>query len=658
MFHKVLIANRGEIAVRIIKACKELGIATVALYTDADRSWSARHLADEAVNIGVGPASDSYLNIDKVIEAAKRTGSQAIHPGYGFLAEHAQFARRCEQEGLIFIGPSAEVIDLMGNKAKARERVADLGVPIIPGVNGSDLTDEELSSAAEDLGYPVMIKAVAGGGGMGIRVVHSISEFAAALSSVRHEAQAAFGDQRVLLEKYFPAVRHIEVQVLADGQGNAVHLFERECSVQRRRQKVIEEAPSGFVTEVLRKQLCDASLNIVNAVGYWGVGTVEFVVADNPEETAFYFLEMNTRLQVEHGVTEAVTGLDLVHLQIAVAEGRELPLCQADITLSGHAIECRLCAEAPAKGFQPVTGKVLAWSLPNTVHTRVDTGIREGTDISVYYDSLIAKLITTGSSRDQALRLMQSCLRQTCILGVDTNQHFLSRIVSDPVFIEARAATTYIEQNETVLLSPIAQVVCHELGVIGALASALEDTKRLKPGQGGAFHKTYDLVVNGIDLVVRLRHMGEGDYQVELGGQRYDVAVEMIADKEFDEFRVAINGFEKTYQIRTANQYLYIYIPGQGSFVLARATTLSEESLDDNSHGYTATMAGQVVAVLVNPGAEIKMGDKLIVIESMKMEHSVHANSAGIIKDIRVKEGIAVQAGALLLTLADKEDVP
>ncbi len=660
-FQKILIANRGEIAVRVIEACRDLGIATVALYTGADRTWLARELADEAVYIGAGPAADSYINFDKVIDAAKRTGADAIHPGYGFLAENAAFARRCEEEGIVFIGPSAEVIDLMGNKAKAKALVESLDVPVIPGLDAADLSDDDLRSAANDMGYPLMLKAVAGGGGMGIRIVNSVGEFADALASVRQEARSAFGDDRLLMEKYFPAVRHIEVQVLADAFGKVVHCYERECSVQRRRQKVIEEAPSAFVSERLREQLCTASARIAEAVGYRGVGTVEFVVVDNesvddPKDKnaadQFYFLEMNTRLQVEHGVTEAVTGLDLVRLQIAAAEGRPLPLQQTDIPLSGHAIECRLCAESPSKGFQPQTGTVQDWSVPHGDNLRVDTGIRAGTNVSVFYDSLLAKLIATGDTREQALRAMADCLPRTRILGLDTNQHFLSRILADAVFIEGRANTTYIQNNEQSLLAPLDSTALTEIAIVGALAAALEDTRHLGPGQGGAFTRNYDLVLGDLvleetDLVVTLAYGGANDYQATLGERDYQVQLD-VSDSGL---RIAIDGIEKCYQTYVEGNHLYLHLPGRGSFTLTRASALPEESLDDHHHGYTATMAGQVVAVLTEPGAEINAGDKLLVIESMKMEHSVIAQSAGAVDAVHVKAGDTVQAGTLLLSL-------
>lgn len=664
VFDKILIANRGEIAVRIINACRNLGISTVALYTDADRSWLPRKLADEAVYIGTGAAAESYIDFDKVIDAAKRTGADAIHPGYGFLAENADFARRCQQEGFVFIGPSADTIELMGNKAKAKSLVTSLDIPVIPGIDASELTDQQLTDAVNAMGYPIMLKAVAGGGGMGIRIVEKETDLPDALSSVRHEAKASFGDDRLLIEKYFPSVRHIEVQVLADSVGNAVHCYERECSVQRRRQKVIEEAPSPYISENLRTQLCEASLNIVKATAYQGLGTVEFVVVDNVEEKCFYFLEMNTRLQVEHGVTEAVTGLDLVSLQIEVAEGQSLSLQQSDIHLQGHAIECRLCAESPANNFQPVTGIIAEWNTPQTrdvlndeegliqsypSHIRIDTGITAGTEISVYYDSLIAKLIATGNTREQTLRRMQSVLKQTCLLGLETNQQFLSRILSHPTFIHSQANTTFIEQQLATLLPSLPQTICDELAIIGALACAQEDTQYLARGQSGTFTRCYDLMLGDRPLSAKLQCFGHPRYQVATVGSTYDIYIAGEGNKR----RVAIDGIEKCYQIHNYKNQLSIYIPGAGSFVLAQAASQVDKSENKNSNRYTANMAGQVIAILAKAGESINTGDPLIIIESMKMEHRILAQSTGVIESVNVLEGASVKMGETLITLAD-----
>lgn len=654
---KVLVANRGEIAVRIIKACRELGIASVALYTDADRSWTARDLADEAVHIGHGPAAESYIDIEKVIAVAKRTGADAIHPGYGFLSENAKFAKRCVQEGLVFIGPSADVIDLMGNKAKAKALVSSLDIPIIPGFDTVGVTDEVLSAMAGDIGYPLMIKAVSGGGGMGIRIAHREGDLDSALLSVRHEAKAAFGDDRVLVEKYFPAIRHIEVQVLADRSGKVVHCYERECSVQRRHQKIIEEAPSEFVSDRLREKLCAASVKIAEAVGYEGVGTVEFVVEDvvgtNEPNENYYFLEMNTRLQVEHGVTEAVTGIDLVREQINVAEGRCISFGQADITLQGFAMECRLCAENPAKDFMPVVGTVHTWSAPEGKNVRVDTGIREGTNISVYYDSLIAKVITTGDTREQVIRSMRSSLQNTVILGFETNQQFLLSMMKDTCFNEGRVNTTYIEQNETLLLQQIDSHILDEMGAIAALVSAQKDTQKLRPGQGGTYIKTYSLLLDDTQLFADLICQGPCRYRVALRRSELEVSreYELQVDMGGENLRVSIDGVEKSYRAKFEGTSLFIHLPGTGCFTLAQVSLLSKKARENTQQEYTAAMAGQVTAVLARPGMEVQVGDSLLVIESMKMEHCVVAHSAGTIESVEVGEGDAIAAKTTLLSV-------
>ena len=654
MFNKILIANRGEIAVRIIQACKGLGITTVALYTDADHSWLSRQFADEAVNIGTGPVAESYINFDKVINVAKRTGADAIHPGYGFLAENAAFARRCDQENIVFIGPSADVIDLMGNKAKAKDRVARLSIPVIPGFNQADASEAELINAANKMGYPVMLKAIAGGGGMGIRIVEQASEFAEALASVQQEAQSAFGDKRVLLEKYFPAVRHIEVQVLADQHGHAVHCCERECSVQRRRQKVIEEAPSSFVTEALRKKLCAASLKIVDAVGYYSVGTVEFVVSDTPQSEDFYFLEMNTRLQVEHGVTEAVTGLDLVQLQIAIAEGQSLPLQQSEIVLKGHAIEARLCAEQPSQSFQPITGTVAAWSMPEIDNLRIDTGITVGTEISAFYDSLIAKVIGFGTTRAQALRTLHYGLQRTTVLGLETNQAFIAAILCDRRYVQGLANTTYIENHQSALLWPRNQQVLNEAYLVAALALVREETSALAAGQGGAFVRDYSLTLAEQTQCITVQCIDAAHYQLTLNDREYAVCFSDDFSHQHSPLILAINGIEKGYRVDVNQDAVSISIPAAGNFVLSRPQSSSQAAHNDDKPSYTAAMAGQVVAVFKQSGATITRGEKLLLIESMKMEHSITAEADGIIHEMLVSEGSAIKAGMPLLTLHEQ----
>lgn len=651
MFDKILIANRGEIAVRIIQACQHLGITTVALVTDADASWQARELADETVHIGSGPVFGSYLDFDKVIAAARRSGAQAIHPGYGLLAENSAFARRCQQEGVCFIGPSPEVIELMGNKANAKQLVADLGIATIPGRHDNGASDIDLLAAAVEMGYPVMLKAVAGGGGIGMRVIEREDEFIDALHAVRREAKSSFADERLLLEKYFRSVRHIEVQVVADNAGNAIHCYERECSIQRHRQKIIEEAPSAFISPALREAICAAALRITTAVDYSGVGTVEFIVSQTDTgEEAFYFLEMNTRLQVEHGVTETVTGLDLVQMQIDIAAGRTLTLNQDDVQLNGYAIECRVCAEQPEKGFLPMTGNLALWSVPQGDYLRIDSGVRTGTTISAFYDSLLAKFISSGVDRQQALRRMRYCLEQAIVLGVTTNLHFLSRILTDDDFAAGHIDTEYVDRNEAQLLTlEKDQELVGTLGAIGAIALTQFKMGTLVPSCYGPFHRNYHFCLDGVVVNVDLHYLEPDCFRLFVGGREYVVGV----TDAHNGLRLNINGHEKVYAVNTDSTSIDIHVPGAGNFKLMHAAATAQDTLEQDKHDYTAGMAGQVVAVFAQQGAPVKAGDELLVLESMKMEHSITARSAGVIKQLFVEQGVIVAEGDQLLALED-----
>ncbi|MHB8112238.1 MAG: acetyl-CoA carboxylase biotin carboxylase subunit [Bellilinea sp.] len=444
MFKKVLVANRGEIAVRIIRACRELGIASVAVYSDADRRALHVRLADEAVNIGPAPASESYLVAERIIQAAVATGAEAIHPGYGFLSENANFARAVQQAGLVFIGPSPEAIDAMGDKGQARARMQAAGVPVVPGYQGSD-DPAALEAAAAQIGFPLLIKAAAGGGGKGMRVVDQPVELVEAAAAARREAEHAFGDGRLILERYIPRARHIEFQVLADQHGNLVHLFERECSVQRRHQKIIEETPSPYLNEILRAEMGAAAVAAARSVGYTHAGTVEFIV--DPQTGEFFFLEMNTRLQVEHPVTEWTVGIDLVQWQIRIAAGETLPFNQSSLSQRGHAIECRLYAEDPANNFLPATGPLLTFVEPSGPGVRVDSGYTTGDQITIHYDPLIAKLTVWGENRPAAIQRMAAALRETVLLGVTYNGQFLQDVLAEPQFTAGDIYTTWVEEH-------------------------------------------------------------------------------------------------------------------------------------------------------------------------------------------------------------------
>lgn len=444
MFKKVLVANRGEIALRIIRACRELGITPVAVYSDADRRALHVRLADEAVNIGPAPASESYLVVDHILQAAATAGVEAIHPGYGFLSENAAFARAVQQAGLVFIGPSPEAIEAMGDKGQARVRMQAAGVPVVPGYQGLD-DPAALEAAAAQIGFPLLIKAAAGGGGKGMRVVRRANELGEAAAAARREAEHAFDDGRLILERYIPHARHIEFQVLGDRQGNLVHLFERECSVQRRHQKIIEETPSPYLNETLRAEMGAAAVTAAHSVGYTNAGTVEFIA--DPQSGEFFFLEMNTRLQVEHPVTEWTVGIDLVQWQIRIAAGETLPFKQSDLFQRGHAIECRLYAEDPANNFLPATGPLLTFVEPSGPGVRVDSGYTNGDQITIHYDPLIAKVTAWGENRPAAIQRMTAALRETVLLGVTHNGQFLQDVLADPKFTAGEVYTTWVEEH-------------------------------------------------------------------------------------------------------------------------------------------------------------------------------------------------------------------
>jgi len=444
MFKKILIANRGEIAIRIMRACRELGIRTVAVYSDADKNALHVQHAEEAIHIGSAVPKESYLNVDKIIAAAKQTNAEAIHPGYGFLSENASFAAAVASAELTFIGPSADSIRLMGDKAESKILMKQAGVPTVPGYEGLE-SEAEFQNAANEIGYPLLVKAAAGGGGKGMRVVHAQNGLQEALESARREALNAFGDERLLIEKYIPNAHHVEFQVFGDRQGNILHLFERECSVQRRHQKIIEETPSSLLTPELRQEMGKAAVEAAQAVGYYNAGTVEFIV--DPDTLQFYFLEMNTRLQVEHPVTELVAGLDLVHWQIRVAAGERFPFTQSHFTQRGHAIECRLYAEDPASGFLPSTGKLLQFSEPHGPGIRVDSGFTTGAEVTHFYDPLLAKLIVHAEDRETAIQRMQAALKDFIVHGVVTNVDFLQAVLAHPDFANGEVTTRWVETN-------------------------------------------------------------------------------------------------------------------------------------------------------------------------------------------------------------------
>ena len=681
MFKKILIANRGEIACRVAATAKRMGIQTVAVYSDADAK--AKHVAacDEAIHVGGSAPKDSYLRWEAILEAAKATGAQAIHPGYGFLSENEAFAEACAKAGLVFIGPPASAIQAMGLKAESKQLMEKAGVPLVPGYHGADQNPELLKREADRIGYPVLIKASAGGGGKGMRAVEKSEDFAEALASCQREAQNSFGDQAVLIEKYVQRPRHIEIQVFGDTQGNCVYLMERDCSVQRRHQKVLEEAPAPGMTDALRKQMGDAAVAAARAVNYVGAGTVEFIVEqrDNPTtgqvDMNFFFMEMNTRLQVEHPVTEAVTGLDLVEWQLRVASGEPLPLRQDQIKLTGHAIEARICAENPDNNFLPATGHLQVYKKPT--HTafergtvRFDDGVRQGDTISPYYDSMVAKLIVHGDTREQALALLDQALVQTQVVGLATNVQFLRHVVHSASFAEARLDTALIPREAAVLFNQ------EKLGLNVVTAAVLAHTLHQENKQqshdpfgksdGWQSHaetvRRFPLEFAGQHLVAWLRYKHDGSMQLTWGDAAGPGSFSQADAFEFSETSAALNvtwqgqrvGSQVVMQLGKPGQPadLAHVFSAQGASRIRLVNPLAHaEGAQDEKGGLTAPMPGKVVSFAVKVGDKVKAGQSLAVMEAMKMEHTIVAPKDGQVKELLYAPGDQIAEGAELLKL-------
>lgn len=652
MFDKILIANRGEIACRIIKTAHRMGIRTVAVYSEADAASRHVRLADEAVFIGPSSARESYLVASKIIDAAIKTGAKAIHPGYGFLSENESFARACADAGVVFIGPPVEAIHAMGSKSEAKKLMGAAGVPLTPGYHGDDQDPDRLRAEADAIGYPVLIKAAAGGGGKGMRLVEKTEDFLAALASCQREAQSSFGDAHVLIERYVTRPRHVEIQVFGDTHGNHVHLFERDCSVQRRHQKVLEEAPAPGMTAERRAAMGKAAVEAAKAVGYVGAGTVEFIVAPDGE---FYFMEMNTRLQVEHPVTEMITGLDLVEWQLRVAAGEPLPKTQESLRISGHALEARIYAEDPAKGFLPSTGLLLHLSPPREgPHVRVDTGVEEGDGISPFYDPMIAKLIVWDETREKALGRMRAALDDFRVAGVANNIGFLNRLVECPSFAEARLDTGLIER-ESDNLFPAEQGPPPSIFLVAALAQLLREAERVtgvspcETSDGWRLNGalTRDLTFRWGDVSGTVSVVYEtGAYRLTFGDRTVRARGRMMGhghiSAEFDGLRVepVVVPVERT---------LHVFLSG-ASWKLDWVDPLDVSADGGGGHGgLVAPMPGRVIALLVEPGATVEAGTPLLIIEAMKMEHRLCAPSAGVLKAFRCATDDQVAAGAELV---------
>ncbi|MBS7350824.1 MAG: acetyl/propionyl/methylcrotonyl-CoA carboxylase subunit alpha [Comamonas sp.] len=666
MFKKILIANRGEIACRVAATARRLGVQTVAVYSDADAD--AKHVVacDEAIHIGGSAPKDSYLQWQRIIDAAKATGAEAIHPGYGFLSENEDFAKACAQAGVVFIGPPASAILAMGLKAESKRLMDKAGVPLVPGYQGEDQDPALLQREADSIGYPVLIKASAGGGGKGMRLVEKSEDFASALESCKREAINSFGNDAVLVEKYVLRPRHIEIQVFGDTHGNCVYLFERDCAVQRRHQKVLEEAPAPGMTPELRQQMGEAAVAAAKAVGYVGAGTVEFIVEqpggyEHPEQMKFYFMEMNTRLQVEHPVTEAITGEDLVEWQLRVASGQPLPKRQDELRIIGHAIEARICAENPDNQFLPATGTLHYYRKP--VHSafersdiRFDDGVREGDAISPFYDSMIAKLIVRGDDREQALARMDAALAQTHIVGLATNVQFLRYVLASDAFAQAKLDTALIERERDVLFNQ------DKIGLELAVAAAVAQTVLAEQAQQSAdpfsrtdgFHthgaasRRVDLEYQGQSVVATLRYqrnglllqIGDGALQPLRISAREDGSIDLRYGQQREVvFNYALGETEYLFSRRGSTQIVELDMLAQAGQGAGDAGRLS------------APMPGKVVSFAVKAGDTVTKGQPLAVMEAMKMEHTVAAPADGVVQELLFAPGDQVAEGDELLRL-------
>lgn len=668
MFNRILIANRGEIARRVIRAARRMGIETVAVYSDADAASAHVADADVAVRLGPPPATESYLRADAILHAARATGAEAIHPGYGFLSENAGFADACAEAGIVFIGPPADAIRAMGSKAAAKALMGAAGVPLTPGYHGEDQDPATLKAAADEIGYPVLIKASAGGGGKGMRLVEKTPDFDAALASCRREAEASFGDDRMLVERFVTRPRHIEMQVFADSHGNAVHLFERDCSIQRRHQKVVEEAPAPGMPDALREEMGAAAVAAARAVDYRGAGTVEFIVESNPDGTpgAFFFMEMNTRLQVEHPVTEAITGLDLVEWQLRVAAGEPLPLDQGAITATGHAIEVRLYAEDPDTGFLPSTGRLDHLSFPDADAARVDTGVRSGDEISPFYDPMIAKVIAHGEDRDTARRRLIAALGETEVAGIACNRDFLMRVLADPDFAAADLDTGFIATREARLL-PGKGAADADVLVLATLAhldevadKAVARVRSLgDPSSPWADSRGWRLNDSGAVTTVFRDAGGDRHVTAVADGAAWHVSIDgetKIAKRLPDaEGRavVVIDGRRLTAAIVRVGTRITVIGPSQAVVLEHIDPLLSAGTAESADHAVTAPMPGKITALTVAVGESIEEGQALMVLEAMKMEHTIKAPAAAVVASLPFDVGDQVTDGATLVTFED-----
>jgi 3-methylcrotonyl-CoA carboxylase alpha subunit len=674
VFHKILIANRGEIACRVIKTARKMGVLTVAVYSDADRDSLHVSMADEAVHIGASPSRESYLLSQRIIDAAKQTGAQAIHPGYGFLSENAAFAQDCQQNNITFIGPPIDAINAMGSKSAAKSIMELAGVPLVPGYHDEDQEPARLKDASNAMGYPVLLKASAGGGGKGMRQVWYEEDFDEALTAAKRESLNSFNDDKMLVEKYIMEPRHVEIQVFFDQHGNGVYLAERDCSIQRRHQKVIEEAPAPGMSNSLRQQMGEAAINAAKAINYQGAGTVEFLL---DKDGAFYFMEMNTRLQVEHPVTEMITGQDLVEWQLRVAAGEQLPLQQADITIQGHSFEARIYAEDPDNEFLPVTGKLSYLSTPEeNEYIRIDTGIRQGDEVSVYYDPMIAKLVVWDEDRDKALRRLSTALSEYRISGLKTNIDFLYNISNSKPFAAADLDTSFIEKHHSDIFHDSQQDINSDIPIAALYLllqqqqSALSDSRHSRdPYSPWNQTNTWRMNEAHTQHLKLLCHQQEVDVQVEqvdrLDSSRYRIMFNGIAVDargslsgnliDGHRLKIDINGYQ-TQAVISQHDDIYSLYRQQCVFHFSLLKPhLGDQDLATDSNALRAPMNGTIIELLIPVGGTVKKGQALIVMEAMKMEHTIRAPADGVVQELYYESGDMVEGGAELLKLEETQ---
>ena len=668
MINKLLIANRGEIACRVIKTANTQGIKTVAVYSDADKNALHVQMADEAVYLGPSPSKKSYLRGELIIEKAKELGVDAIHPGYGFLSENAEFANLCAKNNIIFVGPPASAIEAMGSKSAAKHIMEKAGVPLVPGYHGDDQSEAVLKGAADEMGYPVLLKAAAGGGGKGMRQVWSEKEFSQALNAAKRESMASFGDDHMLVEKYLTRPRHVEIQVFCDTHGNGVYLFERDCSVQRRHQKIIEEAPAPNMSQSVREKMGEAAILAAKAINYVGAGTVEFLL---DEDDSFYFMEMNTRLQVEHPVTEMITREDLVHWQLTIAEGKPLPKQQNELTLTGHAFEARIYAEDPNNEFLPSTGTLRLLRTPkeNDV-VRVDTGVVEGDEVSVFYDPMIAKLVVWGENREIALKRLISALGDYYIDGVSTNIDFLKRVATHPAFVAAELTTTFVEKHHDSLFSATSEDAASDdtqvnipvmalLSLLNRKVSRSDKTPSVWSTVGAwranANHtEILTLLCNQEEVHVGVKHQRHGTedaWELSVGDNSYNVKGKLVDSA----LQATINGYKSTFTFSDNDGVFTLFNKDTHAKFSLISASLGDDNDDNGDANFSAPMNGTIVAHLVEKGVLVKKGEPILVMEAMKMEHSIIAPHDGAVEEFFFNPGELVDGGATLLAFSTKE---